>query len=117
MKPGILFPYVHRDRDRHGNVRVYYRRRLGEPKIRLRERLGTPEFAAEYAAAHARAQAGPITHSLSKPKAGTLRWLCGAYFGSTEFQHLEASTQKNATPHSGKLSGGAHLAELSRIVC
>jgi hypothetical protein len=35
------------DADRHGNVRVYFRRK-GRPKIRLNEVPGTPAFDQEY---------------------------------------------------------------------
>ena len=69
----------------------------GEIKIRLRERPGTPEFAVEYAAACARAEAvagGSGEGETARPKAGTLRWLCVAYFRSAEFQRLDASTQR-----------------------
>lgn len=92
MKFSAAFPFVHCDRDRHGNVRRYYRRRVGEPKVRLREIPGTPEFAAEYAAAHTRAAHAGRT--LTKAKHGTLRWLCSQYFGSVEFQQLEIPTQQ-----------------------
>jgi hypothetical protein len=38
------------DRDRHGNIRIYYRAK-GRPKARLRGAPWTPEFMAEYDAA------------------------------------------------------------------
>ena len=94
MRFSASFPYVHADRDRHGNVRLYYRRRMGEQKIRLRERPGTPEFATEYAAAHERAGSLVPDANSAKPKSGTLRWLCGQYFASSEFQQLEPPTQR-----------------------
>ncbi len=93
MSFSVSFPYVHRDRDRHGNVRLYYRRRVGEPKIRLREKPGTPQFAAEYAAAHARASSEDGL-SEGKAKPGTLRWLCSGYWASAEFQQLDPTTQR-----------------------
>jgi site-specific recombinase XerD len=95
MKVSVDFPYVHRDKDRHGNARLYYRRRMGEPKIRLRHRPGTSEFAAEYAAAVARCEGSlPTDAAISKPKPGTLRWLCISYFKSAEFVRLDQSTQR-----------------------
>jgi site-specific recombinase XerD len=97
MKLAIDFPYVHRDVDRHGSERLYFRRRMGEAKIRLREKPGTAEFAAEYADARARAEAREAndeTHEHGRPKVGTLRWLCVAYFGSAEFERLDPSTQR-----------------------
>lgn len=40
------YRYLVADRDRHGNVRVYFRR--GRTKIRIREEIGTPAFAKRY---------------------------------------------------------------------
>jgi hypothetical protein len=42
------YKYVHDDVDRHGNVRVLFRRRIGNKKVRIRERIGTPEFDRRY---------------------------------------------------------------------
>ena len=42
MKIVVDFAHVLTDRDRHGNRRFYYRRRKGEPKIRLHGQPGTP---------------------------------------------------------------------------
>ena len=39
----VKLRYVHRDRDRHGNVRVYFWRK-GQRKIRITAEAGTPEF-------------------------------------------------------------------------
>jgi hypothetical protein len=38
-----LYRYLVEDVDRHGNVRIYFRRK-GQPKIRLREVPGTNAF-------------------------------------------------------------------------
>ena len=46
----VKFRYVTKDRDRHGNVRLYFRR-PGKPKIRLRGLPGSEEFLAAYKAA------------------------------------------------------------------
>lgn len=43
--------YVVEDTDRHGNVRLYYRRH--GRKVRLRGPAGSPEFLADYKAAAA----------------------------------------------------------------
>jgi hypothetical protein len=43
-------PYVLKDRDRHGNVRIYFRKR-GCRKIRLPDKVGSAEFLAAYNAA------------------------------------------------------------------
>jgi integrase len=91
----VNFPYVHRDIDRHGNVRFYYRRRIGEPKIRLRAQGGTPEFAAEYEAAQARCKVVPSDSpsALQRRQKGTLGWLCGLYLRSAEFGRFAKTTQ------------------------
>ena len=39
--------YVVEDTDRHGNVRIYYRR-AGHPKIRLRGSVGSRAFLSDY---------------------------------------------------------------------
>ncbi len=54
MKLSLKLPFVHRDVDRHGNERIYFRRRVGDVKIRLRATPGTIEFAQEYEAASTR---------------------------------------------------------------
>lgn len=46
----VRYKYLVEDIDRHGNVRLYFRRK-GFPKIRLRALPGTDEFQREYAAA------------------------------------------------------------------
>jgi integrase len=83
------------DVDRHGKVRVYYRRK-GKEKIRLRAPLGTDEFLAQYRGVH-----GGTTQEPTKPdkparmpaKPGSLRSLIQQYYGSAEFRGLEGSTQ------------------------
>jgi hypothetical protein len=54
-----LYRHIHEDQDRHGNVRVYFWRGKGQPKIRLRERPGTVAFDAEYQRAY---QTSPQTN-------------------------------------------------------
>ena len=99
----INFAYVHRDVDRHGNVRLYFRRRKGEQKIRIRAAPGTPAFQAEYDAARAVAESAAwriedTTESsspqLSLPKQGTYRLLCVQYFSSADFRRLDPRTQR-----------------------
>jgi hypothetical protein len=46
-KSGIrLYRFLVEDVDRHGNLRIYFRRK-GQPKIRLTEMPGTAAFDAE----------------------------------------------------------------------
>lgn len=90
MKIGLR--YVVEDVDRHGNVRLYFRRR-GKPKIRLPSPVGSPEFLAAYKAA----MAGGTPTEVSPPrvaKAGSLRALCIDYFKSAQFRQLDPRTQK-----------------------
>ena len=65
--------YVVEDVDRHGNVRLYYRR--DGRKVRLRGPAGSPEFLADYRAA----ADGP--KEVKSEKAGrvvpkSFKWLC-----------------------------------------
>ena len=92
----VKFRYVHRDVDRHGNVRLYFQRK-GGPKIRLREEPGSEAFSKAYHAllsptstARAVPAEGATPH---QPTAGTYRWLCVEYFKSAAFRRLEKSTQ------------------------
>ncbi len=48
-----LPPFCCEDTDRHGNVRVYFRKPR-QPKIRLLGVAWTPDFMAEYQRAHQR---------------------------------------------------------------
>lgn len=85
----VHYRYVHEDRDRHGNLRVYFRRALGMPKIRMRALPGSPEFATEYD----RLLAGQIPVKKEGVHENTLRWLCIQFFASPKFKALHTSTQ------------------------
>lgn len=91
-------PYLCEDVDRHGNVRVYFRRR-GCPKVRLRAAVGSEEFWTVYNRLKVESDAGFLT--AIEPSADPLRpvpgswWaLCAAYLGSDSYQQLEPSTQR-----------------------
>ena len=87
--PRRLPPGCVEDRDRHGNIRVYYRPK-GRPKVRLRGTPWTLEFMDEYDAA--KCQAAPIKSAGITP--GTWRWLCVKYFSeSAEYKLLDPRTQ------------------------
>jgi integrase len=87
-----LYRYVVEDVDRHGNVRIYFRRK-GQRKIRLAEMPGTGEFEAEYQRAFSGTLKPPTKqHSAAMP--GTMRWLCEQYYTSAAFQSLAPSTRK-----------------------
>jgi integrase len=84
------WPYLLRDRDRHGNPRVYFRRR-GQKMVRIYEKPGTPEFAVAYN----RLLAATATRHAEKPRTphGSLKWLCLEYFKSSAFRQLDERTQ------------------------
>ena len=87
------YRFLVEDIDRHGNVRVYFRRK-GQPKIRLSEMPGTPGFDAEYQRAfNGDVKPPPVSqHTVWMP--GTLGWLCQQYYASAVFQALDKSTRK-----------------------
>src|SRR5215469_13435350 len=88
-----LYRFVVEDVDRHGNVRVYFRRK-GKPKIRLIETPGTDAFAKEYQRAF-RGEVKPAPAGGNTPAIpGTMRWLCEQYYASAAFQSLAESTRK-----------------------
>jgi hypothetical protein len=88
------YDYVHQDVDRHGNVRVFFRRRMGDKKIRIREKIGTPEFEQRHKELLAQAETGAFKpEPVNAPDPHTLRWLGVKWIGSTEFQQLDPRTQ------------------------
>jgi hypothetical protein len=92
----IKLRYVVEDIDRHGNVRVYFRRK-GQPKVRLPGTPGSAEFVEAYRQAVAgqpSAQAGISTAGRPKRETNTMRWLIESYYGSAEFKRLEVRTQR-----------------------
>jgi integrase len=87
--PRRLPPGCIEDRDRHGNIRIYYRAK-GRPKVRLRGTPWTPEFMAAYEAT--KGAIGPTT--TKGIMSGTWRWLCIRYFSEcAEYKRLDARTQ------------------------
>ena len=89
----IKIRYVYEDRDRHGNLRLYFCPGRGRRKVRLYEEPGTPEFSARY---HQLVEQAKSPSPALGPaiQASTYRWLCMQYFGSAEFRALHASTQR-----------------------
>jgi integrase len=84
--------YVVEDVDRHGTVRLYYRR--NGLKVRLRGPVGSAEFLTDYKAA-----SSPKAPKPTKPRTGrivprSIRWLCVQYFKSAMFKDLDPRTQK-----------------------
>jgi len=90
----VKYRYLVEDRDRHGNVRVYFRR--GGPKIRIREEVGSPAFAKRYEELCATAPVQAVAHAL--PRSETFEGLWEAYRRSAAFtQDLDESTQRTRT--------------------
>lgn len=89
--------YLYVDFDRHGNRRLYFRRR-GQPKVRLHSAEGTPEFYEEFAAALA--GRGYKAHGNSRPAAPrivaqSLRWLIEEYYRRcSTFRAYDPETKK-----------------------
>ena len=84
--------YVVEDVDRHGNVRIYFRRH--GKKTRLPSPLGSPEFLAAYKAAAAGMTTTKAASKAGHVVPGSVRWLCVDYFKSAMFRELDPRTQK-----------------------
>jgi integrase len=85
--------YVSRDIDRHGNVRLYYRR--DGVKIRLRSPLGSSEFLEEYRLASLGrhpSQLGKVEGPRTSP--GSLRELVEGYYQSAAYLTLGERTRR-----------------------
>jgi len=91
----IKLKYLSEERDRHGNMRLYVR--IAGRRARIHSMPGSPEFLDEYrsaVAANAQPSAASPERTRGPAKAGTLRFLIEAYFGSAEFKGLDPRTQR-----------------------
>ena len=89
----IRMRYVVEDVDRHGNRRLYFRRK-GCRKIRMQAKRGSVEFLEEYRRLLAQSDAGKLKiEPRDAPKPETFRWLCDQYLRSTAFSDLDPRTQ------------------------
>ena len=113
----VKFRYVTKDRDRHGNVRFYFRR-PGKSKVRLRGVPGSDEFV-EFLSD------GVWRDWLGKASARkSFEWLCERYFKSGDFDALEENTRRkkravlgeicNIAGGSGQRLGEAPYASLKK---
>ncbi len=84
----IDLPYLMQDVDRHGNIRLYVRRK-NVGKVRLKLPPGAPGFMAEYKVALDRLSAGKVAPASAQPRAGTLGWLVAEYEKSFQFTRLD----------------------------
>jgi integrase len=93
----IDLKYLLEDKDRYGNIRIYFRRK-GVPKIPLKQPIGSAEFISEYKLAFSgRAQTSAPQQKLSRTRAGngSLRWLIERYYDESEdFSLLDPRTQR-----------------------
>ncbi len=88
--------YVVEDVDRRGNVRVYFRRK-GQPKLRLPDPIGSPEFLTAYQAAMVgmlKPKGAQVQIASGRILSGSNRALCVEYFKSAQFTRLDARTQR-----------------------
>jgi enterobacteria phage integrase len=86
-----LPPFVEYWRDRHGKLRVYFRKARGR-RIPLPETIGSVEFDAAYQAA----LTGEIVvgrHHLVKPAQGTIGALIASYMRSSAYLNLRQTTK------------------------
>lgn len=81
--------YLHRYRTRHGKA-IWYVRKPGCNRIRLRAEYGTPEFDDAYRCAVGGVERPP------KPKApsGSLQWLWDQYRETDAWKHLSTATRR-----------------------
>ncbi|WP_281857095.1 tyrosine-type recombinase/integrase [Litoreibacter halocynthiae] len=85
--------YVSQDTDRHGNVRLYFRK--GGKKVRLRGPVNSPDFLEDYRQALLGNSPTGKAKSNASPKAtkGSVRQLCIDYFQSSDFRKLQLRGQ------------------------
>lgn len=96
----VRYKYVHEDVDRHGNVRLYFRRRKGDPKIRILEKPGSDDFSKKYKELCDAADAGELKPAkkggVELSEKGSFRWLCEQYLAAvTATKELDPKTIHN----------------------
>lgn len=89
--PRKLPPFVERWRDRHGKVRVYFRKDKG-PRLPLPDALGSVEFNAAYQAALL-GQPAPLRDRSVRAAPGTLAALVASYMKSAEYIRLRDTSK------------------------
>ena len=91
----IALPYLMQDVDRHGNVRLHVRKKIGGKfkYVRLRQPPGSPTFMAEYQAALERLSE-PSKQPAGQIQVGTLGWLAREYQQSPQFTKTDPRQQR-----------------------
>jgi integrase len=105
-------PYLSSERTRHGKF-IWYVRRPGRKKVRLRAEYGTPEFMEQYQAA----LAGETPSKPSAASSGTLEWLLALYRDSSAWAGLSSATRRqreNIFKHVMAKAGKEPAADIDR---
>ncbi|GEP54168.1 tyrosine-type recombinase/integrase [Reyranella soli] len=92
MTPRRLPKYCSEFADRHGKIRVRFRRK-GFSDYYFKNVAWSAEFMSEYEACLAGSVAPTLQPGMSRMKAGTFNALIAAYYGSPEFKGLRPSSQ------------------------
>ena len=89
----IDLPYLMQDMDRHGNFRLYVRRK-NVGKVRLKLMPGSPKFMDEYKAALDRLSEQPKKAPDKAQHVGTLGWLSEQFYKSPQFAVIDKRQQR-----------------------
>ena len=109
--PRRLPPFVECWRDRHGKVRIYFRKSRG-PRVPLPTAIGSTEFNAAYQAALAGQATVIHRERWEAAKAGTIAALTVSYLRSPSYQGLRNTTKKairHGLRHFASITDIAHL--------
>jgi enterobacteria phage integrase len=87
-----LQPFVEVWRDRHGKLRVYFRKDRG-PRIALPVSIGSPEFEQAYRSALVGGPLPDMDSADRRAAPGTIESLIRSYIASTEFKTLRVTTK------------------------
>jgi len=80
--------FIYEDLDRHGNVRIYVKRRKGAKKIRLLCELGSKEFLEEYERALEQTEMATKIERQVSAQIGSFGWMIDQYLASAKFTML-----------------------------
>lgn len=91
----VDLPYLSEDIDRHGNARLYARKKVNGrfKKVRLHAAPGSPKFMDEYQAALASFQSAAKSQEKSQ-HVGTMGWLAEQWYKSPQFAVIDKREQR-----------------------
>jgi integrase len=94
--PAINFLHLSKDKDRHGKIRYYARKRGAPHKLPVKGALGSPEFVANYHAAIIQLHASTSRIAAAKVEKDprTLRWLAREFENANPFLALDKRSQR-----------------------